>query len=151
MTIKVIGIGTTQLALQQSMTKAVDAARKELTRAAKKTQEEARLNAPVDLGNLEAAIQIDSPRTPRSEVKEITVYIASSAGGVDVGRYAELVHERYGDPGGPAGTHGPGPGTLAKMAANPGRSIGKKFLERAGEKVGEEYQRRAEAAVKGAV
>lgn len=148
---KIEGLDAVRLMLLQDQDKAVDAARKQMTRAAKEVQKEAVLNAPVDLGNLEKAIQIDSPRTSRAELKEITVYVASEAGGVDVGRYAEIVHERYGDPGGPAGTHGPGPGTLSKMAANPGRFIGKKYLERAGVKVDADYTARMSLAVKSVI
>jgi hypothetical protein len=54
----------------------------------------------------------------------VDIVVGGEVRGVDVDQYAMLIHENY------RGMN-PGKGTLAKQAANPGRIVGEKFLERA--------------------
>lgn len=84
---------------------------------------EAQLNAPVDKYNLERAITRDNGRLSGFRFV-ITISVGGMVGNVDVTRYALFIHENY-------SSLNPGPGTVQKRAANPGRYIGEKFLERA--------------------
>tara|TARA_R110000851_G_C13102760_1_gene569251 strand:- start:33545 stop:34072 length:528 start_codon:yes stop_codon:yes gene_type:complete len=90
----------------------------------KKIQERAAQQAPVDLGNLERAIKID---TKTANQGHIEVYIdddthaAGRKGFVTVGKYAERMHEAVYDLG---------PDSKAKQSGN-GLVVGRKFLERA--------------------
>jgi hypothetical protein len=108
--------------------------RKVLERGAEKIVKEAQLNAPVDKHNLEDAIHMEKRYEGRGRMA-VDIVVGGTVRGVDVDRYAMLVHENYEAmlrvvrKDGTAG--GPGPGTLAKRAANPGRYVGEKFLERA--------------------
>jgi HK97 gp10 family phage protein len=102
-------------------------ARKVMQKAADQI-EEAKLNAPVDTHALERSIrQIKSYSTFRGRL-QIDIDVGGVVDGIDVDVYALEVHENY-------DSRNPGPGTLAKMAANPGRHIGAKFLERAAQTV----------------
>jgi hypothetical protein len=105
-----------------------------MDRGADKIVKEAQLNAPVDKHNLEDAIHKEKSYEDRGRMR-VEIVVGGEVRGVDVDRYAMMVHENYegmlravrkdGSQG------GPGPGTLAKRAANPGRYVGEKFLERA--------------------
>jgi hypothetical protein len=97
--------------------------RKVMDRGADKIVKEAALNAPVDKHNLEDAIHKEKSYEDRGRLK-IDIVVGGEVRGVDVDRYAMLIHENY------EGMN-PGKGTLAKRAANPGRYVGGKFLERA--------------------
>jgi hypothetical protein len=98
-------------------------ARKVMHREANNIVKEARLNAPVDDAELEDAIHIEKGYESRGRLT-IDVVVGGIVRGVDVDRYAMLIHENY-------ESMTPGPGTIAKRAANPGRYVGGKFLERA--------------------
>lgn len=99
-------------------------ARKVMQAAADRIEKEAKLNAPVDTHALEDSIrQTKSYSTFRGRL-QIDIDVGGFVDGVNVDLYALEVHENY-------DSRNPGPGTLAKMAANPGRHIGSKFLERA--------------------
>ncbi|MCK1543421.1 hypothetical protein IVB12_16005 [Bradyrhizobium sp. 179] len=97
--------------------------RKIIDRGADKIVKEAQLNAPVDKHNLEDAIHKEKNYEDRGRLK-VDLVVGGTVRGVDVDQYAMLIHENY------EGMN-PGPGTLAKRSANPGRYVGGKFLERA--------------------
>lgn len=99
-------------------------ARKVMQSAADQIVKEAKLNAPVDTHALEDSIrQTKSYSTFRGRL-QIDIDVGGFVDGINVDLYALEVHENYDG-------RMPGPGTLAKMAANPGRHIGSKYLERA--------------------
>lgn len=107
-------------------------ARKTMHRQADVIVKEAKLNTPVDTHNLEESIRkVVSYEGVKGRLK-IEVEAGGMVNGVNVDLYAMEVHEAYETSIAP---NGPGPGTRAKMAANPGRLIGSKFLERAAESV----------------
>jgi hypothetical protein len=92
--------------------------------AAEMLRDEARANVPVDTHNLESAIHITDRRTRRGNH---AVDIEVSGEGVDardVEEYATEIHENY-------QSYNPGPGTLAKRAADPTHYVGEKYMERA--------------------
>jgi bacteriophage HK97-gp10 putative tail-component len=97
--------------------------RKIMDRGADKIVQEAQLNAPVDEHNLEDAIHKEKGYEDRGRLR-VNLVVGGVVRGVDVDQYAMLIHENY-------ESMNPGPGTLAKRAANPGRYVGGKFLERA--------------------
>jgi HK97 gp10 family phage protein len=97
--------------------------RKILERGAEKIVKEAQLNAPVDKHNLEDAIHMEKGYEGRGRLK-VDIVVGGEVRGVDVDRYAMLIHENY------EGMN-PGKGTIKKREANPGRYVGGKFLERA--------------------
>lgn len=97
--------------------------RKIIDRGADKIVKEAQLNAPVDEHNLEDAIHKEKSYEGRGRLK-VDLVVGGQVRGVNVDQYAALIHENY-------RSMNPGAGTLAKRAANPGRYIGEKFLERA--------------------
>ena len=123
---KVTGIDELRVELRYKAKKVPDNARKVMHRGADQIAKEAKLNAPVDDGELEDSIHIEKGYEESGRLM-VVVAAGGVVRGVDVDRYATLVHENY------EGMlkHGPGPNTLAKMRANPGRKIGSKFLERA--------------------
>lgn len=92
--------------------------------AAEIIRDEAKLNVPVDTHNLESAIHISDRRTRRGNHAVDVEVSGTGDDGRDVAEYAMEVHEHY-------ESYSPGEGTLAKRAANPGRYIGEKYLERA--------------------
>lgn len=107
-------------------------ARKTMHRQADKIVEEARLNTPVDTHNLEESIhKVVSYEGARGRLK-IAIEAGGEVNGVNVDLYALKVHEAYETD---VAVNGPGPGTKAKMLANPGRIIGSGFLTRAAESV----------------
>lgn len=128
MKIKMKAVGLTELiaGLRHGAESVPDKARKTMHRGAEKILKEAVLNAPVDDAELEDSGHIVKGYEMRGRLK-IDVVFGGIVRGVDVDRYAMQIHENY------EGMlrKGPGPGTLAKMAANPGRIIGSKFLQRA--------------------
>lgn len=98
-------------------------ARKTFHRETDKIVKEAKLNTPVDDGELEDSIHKEVGYEQRGRLK-IDIVAGGVVRGVNVDRYAVLIHENY-------ESMKPGPNTLAKRAANPGRYVGGKFLERA--------------------
>lgn len=105
--------------------------RKWVHRAADRIVREAKLNTPVDYHNLEESIKQERSLEGTRHRLVIHITAGGMVGGVNVDEYATRVHENY-DADVEAG-RGPGEGTLEKMAANPGRHIGSKFLERPAE------------------
>jgi hypothetical protein len=120
---KILGFEEVSIGLRHMADKVADASRKQMHRTADKIVKEAQLNAPVDLHNLEQSIHKDISYGERGRLK-ITVVAGGVVNGVNVDQYAALIHENY-------ESMQPGAGTIAKRAANPGRYIGEKFLERA--------------------
>jgi hypothetical protein len=121
--LRVSGAGDVALRLGYAGERVKDGARKAMHRGADKIVKEARLNTPVDKGNLEASIVKDVNYVDRGRL-QIEVVVGGFVGGVNVDEYAAEVHENYDD-------ENPGPRTALKREANPGRLIGSKFLERA--------------------
>lgn len=99
-------------------------ARKAMTRAAERIVREAQLNAPVDLHNLEKSIHLTKSYSTFRGRLQIDIEVGGFVDGVNVDLYAMEIHENY-------DAKRAGPGTRAKQAANPGRYVGGKFLERA--------------------
>jgi hypothetical protein len=124
-----VDVSSVMLQLRNIAEKVPDKARKTMHRAADRIVKEAKLNAPVDDGELEDSIRKEIEYERRGRLK-IDIVMGGWVRGVNVDRYAVIIHENY------EGMlkHGPGKNTLAKMAANPGRFIGSKFLTRAGDK-----------------
>jgi hypothetical protein len=120
---KVYGCDELATLMKQLAGRVPQQGRKIMDRGADKIVKEAQLNAPVDKHNLEDAIHKEKSYEDRGRLR-IEIVVGGEVRGVDVDRYAMLIHENY------AGMK-PGPGTLAKQSANPGRVIGEKFLERA--------------------
>lgn len=122
---KIKQFGCEELVAQfRSLAKKVpDNARKVMHRETDKIVERARLFAPRDDGELEQAIHKVIGYEGRGRLK-IDIEVGGIVNGVNVDRYAALIHENY-------ESMTPGPGTVAKRAANPGVRIGSKFLTRA--------------------
>jgi len=141
---EVIGVPALIAELQNIADKVPDSARKTMNRGADKIVEEAKLNTPVDTHGLEDSIRAVRSYTGSRRRLEITIQVGGTINdnGEDTSSYAVRIHENY------EGIEGaPGPGTIAKRNANPGRYIGSKFLERAVESVREKLTRDLIAAV----
>ncbi|SER25931.1 Bacteriophage HK97-gp10, putative tail-component [Faunimonas pinastri] len=111
------------IALRHAGERVEDKARKTMRRGADKIVKTAQLYAPVDKHNLEDSIHKEIGYERRGRLK-IDIVMGGEVNGVNVDRYALLVHENY-------SSLKPGAGTIAKRMANPGVYIGEKFLERA--------------------
>lgn len=98
-------------------------ARKVMHRQSAAIVDRAKLFAPVDDQELEDLIHAEKGYESRGRLK-IDIVVGGTVRGVDVDRYALLIHENY-------ESMKPGPNTEAKRAANPGVYVGGKFLERA--------------------
>jgi hypothetical protein len=124
--IRVSGAKEVAAELRYKATKVPENARKVMRRAADRIVKEAKLNAPVDDHELEDSIHKEISYEGRGRLK-IDIVAGGVIRGVDVDRYAVVIHENY------EGTlkKGPGAGTIAKQIANPGRVIGSKFIQRA--------------------
>lgn len=124
---RVLGLDTLMAKLRYVATTVPENGRKTMHRAADRIVREAKLNTPVDTHNLEATIRKEVEYGFRGRLK-INIVMGGVVNGVNVDQYATIIHERYEQV---ISVNGPGEGTLAKRAANPGRYIGEKFLERA--------------------
>lgn len=103
--------------LDQGVIEAVD-------EAADMILKEAQANVPVDTHNLEDAIHISKRETKRGN-HAVTIEVSGEGSdGRDVEEYAMEVHENY-------ESYKPGPGTLAKRAADPSHYVGSGYMERA--------------------
>ena len=120
---KTQGIPELIVSLRHTGERVADTARKHMHRIADRIVKEARLNAPVDKHNLEESIHKEVDYGYRGRLN-ISIVMGGVVNGVNVDKYVLEVHESI-------SRMKPGPNTLAKMAANPGRKIGEKFLERA--------------------
>lgn len=122
-------------------------AAREMVAAGRRIRDLARKMAPVDIGNLEDAIQMtpDSEGPPRDArgrfVRvEVEVYVETSKPvperpGKTVGDYAYEIHEHQ-TPMGPIPL---GPHSQAKQASNSGITVGGGFLERAADEVTKDW------------
>lgn len=119
----VTGIEEVYVALRHEAERVADSARKTMHRATDRIVREAQLNAPVDKHNLEKSIRKEKV-SEGNERLALNVTMGGYVNGVNVDAYAVEVHENYDDAR-------PGPETQAKRDANPGRHVGRKFLERA--------------------
>lgn len=120
---KVTGAEDLKIALRNMSARLSDRARKVMRRNAVIIVSEAKLNTPVDTHALEDSIHMETSYGFRGRL-QIDIVCGGLVDGVNVDEYAMLIHENY-------GSMKPGPGTIAKRQANPGRYIGEKFLERA--------------------
>jgi hypothetical protein len=120
---KVYGCDELAALMKQLAGKVPQQGRKIIDRGADLIVKDARLNAPVDEHNLEDAIHKEKSYEDRGRLR-IEIVVGGDVRGVNVDQYAMIIHENY------EGMN-PGAGTLAKRAANPGRYVGGKFLERA--------------------
>lgn len=120
---RVQGAGLLVTQLRHAGERVLDKARKTMHREADKIVKEAQLNAPVDKHNLEQSIRKEVSYGVRGRL-QIDIVAGGMVNGVDVDLYVMEIHENY-------ASMGVGPGTAAKRAANPGRYVGEKFLERA--------------------
>lgn len=92
---------------------------------AESIQERAVKQAPVDMGNLEEAIEIDTVKIAEGHIEVFINDDMEAAGrpaGTKVGQYSDQMHE---------GVYKLGPKSRAKEATNGGFVVGRKFLERA--------------------
>ncbi len=124
---KITGFDEVAVGLRHAAQKVSDAARKQMHRSADKIVSEAKINTPVDEGNLEASIRKEISYDDKRRL-QITVVAGGEVNGVNVDQYAVIIHEHY-------ESMKPGPKTLEKMAKYPDHVIGSKFLERAAAKV----------------
>jgi len=132
-TTKVYGAQDLIVSLRNTGKRVVESARKTMHRGADAIVSEAQLNTPVDKHNLEQSIQKEISYGDRGRL-EIDIVVGGFVNGVNVDTYAIQVHENY-------QSMNPGPGTLAKRLANPGRYVGEKFLERALEDQRERFEK----------
>lgn len=143
MGVKITGVLSTVQRLESLTEDYGDRARRALEKGAKDVQELAQRQAPVDEGNLEAAIKLDHDYQGVNRRKRFFVYIddgmpVPGSPGKTVGDYSILMHENLA----PYGTFGLGPRSQEKQAANPDVTVGGKFLERAGEELADEIRER---------
>ncbi len=124
---KVTGFDEVAIGLRHAAQKVSDAARKQMHRSADKIVSEAKINAPEDKGNLAESIRKEISYDDKRRL-QITIVAGGEVNGVDVDKYAILIHEHY-------ESMKPGPKTLEKMAKYPEHIIGSRFLERAAAKV----------------
>lgn len=99
-------------------------ARKTMHASAERIVKEARLNAPVEHGNLEQSIHVEKSYEAGRGRLMIDVVAGGIVNGRNVDDYAAVMHES---------TYDLGPESLAKQEAHPERLVGPKFLERAAE------------------
>lgn len=95
--------------------------------AAEMIRDEARANVPVDTHNLESAIRITNRRTRSGNHAVDIEVVGDGVDGRDAEAYAKEIEENY-------HTYKPGPGTLAKRAADPTHYVGEGYMRRAVEK-----------------
>lgn len=86
----------------------------------RKVQKEAIANAPVDMGNLEAAIKITSQDRRRTWIVYVDESMPDDTGNYTVGDYAMWLHES---------SYDLGEKSVAKAASN-GHHVGRKYMER---------------------
>jgi hypothetical protein len=120
------GVGNVLAELRSIGQRVPEAARKTMHRTSDWIVKEAKLNVPVDTHNLEESIRKEVSYGGRGRL-QIDITCGGIVNGVNVDLYALEVHENYEG----MTKNGPGPGTLEKMKANPGRKIGSHFLSRA--------------------
>lgn len=123
MKMSVHGAGDIVARFRNLAEKVPENARKTMHRSADRVVVEAKLNAPVDDHELEDSIRKEIGYSAKRRL-QVDIVVGGIVRGVDVSRYAAEIHENY-------ESKNPGPNTLAKRAAHPGRYIGSKFLARA--------------------
>lgn len=108
--------------LRQSHGRIVKAINDSMQMEMLKVRDVARLRAPLDEGNLTAAIKLVSEDRRRSWTVYVDESMPDDTGKHTVGDYATRMHES---------TYTLGPKSAAKAASNPseGRPVGRKFLE----------------------
>lgn len=143
MGLRITGIDQIIAKLENVGDRTTRSARRELDKGAEAIRDLARLQAPVDEGNLEEAIDIKKERTGPHGRKVVYVYVDEDheAGNKTVGAYYIQMHEGI-------GWSSLGPKSIAKQLANPGIMVGRKYLERAVDRLEPIIHRRIADAVK---
>lgn len=134
MDMKVVGVGGVLSRLRNIGEKVADNARKTMHRSADRVVKEAKLNAPIEEGDLEESITKHVKYEDRGRLAiDITAGGENAIRNID--QYAAIIHENYEEiiRNPPQDDYGRElrERTRAKQAANPGRYVGGKFLERA--------------------
>ncbi len=137
--LQVYGCEELQLLMKEMAGRVPKQARKILDRGADKIVKEAKLNTPVDDLELEDSIRKEKSYEDRGRMR-VEIVVGGTVRDVNVDNYAMLIHENY-------ESMNPGPETIAKRAANPGRDIGSKFLERAVDDMMPKIQKQMIAAI----
>lgn len=120
MGVKVRGLERTVSELRQTGDYTTRASRRQIRIEAERIRQRAEENAPVLTGALESSLVAEAHRDDRNRLRMTVTFSARSADtGFDYGVY---MHE---------GFYNLGPASLEKQASNPGRVVGRKFLERA--------------------
>lgn len=148
---KITGVKELRLELRNIAERVPDTARKTMHRSAAVIVEEAKLNTPEDDQLLVNSIRILKDHAGMRGRLQIDIV----AGGdtvinpdgrpINLDQYALLVHENYETA--VAYVNGPGERTRRKMAAHPGRYIGRGFLTRAAEDEEPKLERKMITAV----
>lgn len=121
-----------ELGLKNVAQKAPAHAARTLRRLVNRIVEKAKDYAPEDTAAMINSIEVQESRGPRNRL-QLTILLGGSGtinvGGreIEVGKYAEIIHERYEEV-----VKTPGARTQEKMAHNPGK-VGSHFLTRAAE------------------
>lgn len=127
--------GDVATSLEQTGQKSVRGGADVLREGAKKIADRAREYAPVDEGNLEAAIHAGEDRGGINRRVRTYVEVADQVNGVRVEDYALEMHESV---------YNLGPKS-AEKAAQTGKAVGRKYLERAADdfedEIAEEFER----------
>jgi HK97 gp10 family phage protein len=141
MAIKITGIDNLLTNLSQVGERAVRGVSDEIKQGAEDIKDLAKLQAPIDEGNLEDAIKVDVDRSGVKGRIQAFVYVDGSVttdDGKAVEDYAMQMHE---------GTYNLGPRSQAKDSAV-GGGVGRKFLERAVDELSPNIINRVQQAVK---
>lgn len=123
MRMKVTGAKELEARFRYAAQKVPDNARKLMHRRSDKIVREAKLNAPEDDRELVDSIRKEVTYSARGRL-QVTVRVGGIVRGINVDLYVAEIHENY-------ESYTPGPNTIAKRNANPGRYIGSRFLQRA--------------------
>lgn len=116
----------------------VENARKTMHSSAARIVTEAKLNAPIEDGELRESIHIEKDYGERGRL-EITVAAGGVVNGVNVDDYVTAMHE---------GSYNLGPRSIQEQEADPSHIIGPKFLERAADTEEQKLESRMIAAIR---
>jgi hypothetical protein len=139
----VTGVGHVKGMLRNIAKRVPDVARGQMKRSASRVVDLAQKLVPEDEGHLRDSIRIVKSYGAHGRLQIDIIAgrkMVTRANGrpVNLDQYALLVHEAYETAVAP---NGPGPGTRAKMAANPMLQIGSGFLFRAMQTEAESFER----------
>lgn len=127
---KITGTNEVKVELRNVADRVADTARSAMRRSAIRIRDEARINAPRDLWNLEDSIQIVRDVGVSGRL-QLDIDIIPVVNGVNVAQYALIIHENYNSIIVEDGDPNRRQGTREKQEQYPNNVIGEKFLERA--------------------